>query len=849
MKNLMMAVFLMVLAVNAAEPEAFNVVPPPGAEEVVVKAPAPGIYWFSTNTYSKVPVGVEHTAEFRWDDGPWRHRRLLNPNRAGGVYGIDRIEFTGEPRRLQFRFDREKTERMEFQFAPVQPVKVPKEAVNYKPPFAPPLSHPRLLVNPEALSQIRANLKTGVNATTWEKLSAEARKPFKFELDPDREVMYDPAVSLAISQKAFYYLMTGEREIGREATELSTTYLDVVSFGNGQDICRKVGEIIYRVSQAYDWCYELMTPDERTFLRQKMLYLAGEMEIGWPPFKESVVVGHGNESQVSRDLLAMAIAVYNEDPEPYRYVAYTMLEVFQPSRTYLYQSGRHDQGYGYGGYRMQYDLFAALQFKRTFGYDLLPAITAEVPYNWHYLRLPDNRFFVEGDGNWIWLERYYANRQLLLNSIALWPDAELKEEFRRSRTKLDFPEDPVFFLLVNDPNLKPEDRRAELPLTKFYKKPLPGMIARTGWNFGKQSDDVVVSMNGAYYHYRNHQHLDMGAFQIYYRGVLAADLGQYKNYGIPFDWNFAKSTVSHSAMLFRDPEQKTYRMGPQFTANSGTQEITGWWPADDLKEQTTGMKFRNGDTMRAGWGPDAVKPLYSFMETDLGILYPNRVKSYSRSFVFLNLGRPDTPAALLVLDRFEKSAERVEPLFQLTSIATPVEKGGAVEVAVSPYGRTGKLTMQTLLPAGASKRILTGKDAFTVDGTYFEPRIPAAPEANGSRTVITGGGKTFLNLIQIQDGAAAPLPVNQQEKDGRIVLEIADRQVNLGDALQPTGKAVSWTVTEKATQVLLLDLAPGAWELQANGKTISKAEVSAENGSFFAILEPGSYTLSPVEGK
>ena len=38
-----------------------------------------------------------------------------------------------------------------------------------------------------------------------------------------------------------------------------------------------------------------------------MLYFAAEMETGWPAFRQSAAAGHGNEAQISRDQLAMAI--------------------------------------------------------------------------------------------------------------------------------------------------------------------------------------------------------------------------------------------------------------------------------------------------------------------------------------------------------------------------------------------------------------------------------------------------------------------------------------------------------------------------------------------------------------
>ena len=49
-----------------------------------------------------------------------------------------------------------------------------------------------------------------------------------------------------------------------------------------------------------------MSPDDRDSIRRHLMRLADDMEIGWPPFKQTIVNGHGNEAQVNRDLLCMA---------------------------------------------------------------------------------------------------------------------------------------------------------------------------------------------------------------------------------------------------------------------------------------------------------------------------------------------------------------------------------------------------------------------------------------------------------------------------------------------------------------------------------------------------------------
>ena len=70
-----------------------------------------------------------------------------------------------------------------------------------------------------------------------------------------------------------------------------------------------------------------------------MLFYAAELETTWPPFRQFASAGHGNESQFNRDLLAMSLAIYNEDPLPYQYVAYQLFELWLPLKKLTYRYG------------------------------------------------------------------------------------------------------------------------------------------------------------------------------------------------------------------------------------------------------------------------------------------------------------------------------------------------------------------------------------------------------------------------------------------------------------------------------------------------------------------------------
>src|SRR5690606_14168475 len=119
----------------------------------------------------------------------------------------------------------------------------------------------------------------------------------------------------------------------------------------------------------------------------------------------------------------------------------------------------------------------------------------------------------------------------------------LKGEFKRQG---GLPHNPVFFLLLNDPELQEKERLDDLPLTMDFGKVLGGMVTRTGWDIGMDSDDVIAEIKGGGYHFSNHQHSDAGSMQLYYKGIQFGDIGTYRFYGEPYDMNFNKRSIAHS---------------------------------------------------------------------------------------------------------------------------------------------------------------------------------------------------------------------------------------------------------------------------------------------------------------
>ena len=92
------------------------------------------------------------------------------------------------------------------------------------------------------------------------------------------------------------------------------------------------------------------------------------------------------------------------------------------------------------------------------------------------------------------------------------------------------------------------------------------------------SPAVVAEMKVGEYWTSNHQHLDAGAFQIYYKGALATDAGYYQasfsgegtsDYNSSHWKNYATRTVAHNSILIQDPNEAQ----PSGYVNDGGQRL------------------------------------------------------------------------------------------------------------------------------------------------------------------------------------------------------------------------------------------------------------------------------------
>ena len=769
---------------------------------------------------------------------PWHDVKSIYSERTG------KFDLTGKPQLVKIWLPKG-LQLNTLELRPYTPPATPADLQpDYKPQIVPPESRPRLWVNSESLPVVRQRLSRGENAPVWEEYRATAEKPFVFDFKPGVEIMYIADLEQAAVTKAFVYLMTGNAGLGKEAVSLIRDYLSVVSFGNWLDITREIGRAIYSGSLVYDWCYDLISVKDRETIRHNLLRLADDMEIGWPPFLQPIVYGHGNEMQVSRDLLSMAIALYGDDPEPYHYCSWLVLENLRPMLAYKYQSPRHDQGSSYGPFRFQCDMHAAWLLRRMSGREVFHENIKQVPYSLIYQRLPDGSILPNGDGTYI---PSYSRYENTLN-FTYSNDPILKGEYLRH---YDPATDPMRWLLLNDPDLVPQPELKSLPLTKDFGPIIGSMIARTGWNQSpdSDSDDIVVEMKGGGKHFSNHQHDDAGSFQIYYRGMQAGDLGVYGFYGTSYDLNFNKRSVSHSMILLYDPEAGT--------GNDGGARLHRGIPPKTPEQAETDPFYRNGIRRAAAFGPDLIAPVYSFFSVDLATAYSDKVKEYTRSFCFIRRHDVSVPAMLLVYDNILVSSPGIKKYWQINTFETPMPTADGIDMFAEKNGRKGRVRLSMLLPQPADRetKILTGEnDVYNVWGVQYTipPRAVDAVQTKGSRVLFSPKAARerdeFLTVMQMLDENGKALPISRIETDFAQVVIAGSHVVGFARSDSPIQK--EWLLEipgDREYQVVLTGMAAGKWSVYQSGKE-ELINVTEDNTTLY-FSGKGTCRLVPPGGK
>ena len=694
------------------------------------------------------------------------------------------------------------------------PRPLPKEYAEYDPPVKP-QGRPRLLVNQESLKRVRKYLNHPEMRNALEWIKRNAANGAKFKQTPGAEVVNQPNLQKKLIADAFFALVNDDKRLSRETAETLHKYITVVTGFPGSNYYYDIRDAIFTAAIVYDWCYNELTPQERRDIIEAFYRLAIRLEVSWPPLRISIVNGHGNGGQITIGPLAFAVACFDEDPMPFRIIAKRVLNELVPMKAYEYRSPLHPQGSNYGSPRMRADHFCATVFRVACGKEVFHPNIYQTPIYWRMLRLPDTFYFEEGD-IWGFVRPPSELEECLVFCTAATRDPEVKGFYLGLGGDTTV---PLYHLLFNDPELKPvKPTDAKLP-NSYYFGPFHGsLLARTGfWN-----DEAAVYCIGGLKFNTNHEHFDVGSFQIWYRGLLAADIGEYQSsYGNAYDWNINKRSLAHNMMRFYDPDEKF----ASYDNDGGTRLVKG--AAQTPEDYEKNPMYDYGTNRSVSIGPDKQRPIWSVMATDLTNAYSKKVKHYMRLFVFLNQNEKDRPATFLVCDLAETSKAEFQKFYQVSTYQPPVLKPGFIGLSNDNGGRADVniyLPKQIKVTDYANEK--SASNPFT--GKQYEFPVPGTEGHHAHRIEVTPAEArtfdTFLTHYGIRAENAEPFAEGYTELANAHLVKSGKFFVTLPKKDELISTPITFDVPRGGAQVLCVYLAPGKWHAAGCNFTVKAGE-------------------------
>lgn len=703
----------------------------------------------------------------------------------------------------------------------------------------PPSVHPRLYLRSSDIPELRERLKNPEIQKTIAKIKKLAvdRTPEEEAKAPDRSgfryYAENRGVTSRVQLEAMDYLLNKKKSVARKAIVAMLDTLRNTNYGKKGDLSRASGQMLMCGAMVYDWCYDQMKDSEKKAYINEFVRISKTMECGYPPKNTEPIAGHSSEWMVMRDMLSAAIAIYDEFPEMYNHVMTMLCRDYIPVRNYVYAGHNYHQGTSYANVRFSNDLFSLWILDRMGAGAVYDPAQQFVMYDFLYRRRPDGMVLPAGDVN-PGIGGSYGLPAMLAYSY--YKDPYLAYEYKRN-TKIDN-HCLIFDVLWRDYTIEPKSPET-LPLTKYSGTPYGWMIARTGWD----KNSVIAEMKINEHFVGNHQHMDGGAFQIYYKGPLAIDAGAYHGtsggYNSPHNKNFFKRTVAHNSLLVFDPNEKfaSWNYGgtdkTEFADNDGGQRTLGdRWETCRSFADLLSDEYTTGQVLAHGIGGDYMAPEYSYLSGDITKAYSDKVKEVKRSFVFLNLKSEKVPAAMVVFDKVVSKNPEFKKHWLLHSIEEPKVSENGIVIKRTKDGDSGMLSNTVLLPAkeNLDMQVIGGKGKeFWVNGTNYanapqagrpdprnergEWRVEVSPSAPANEDY-------FLNVIQVADNNCNELHKASLLKGENLVgAVIADRIVTFsknGETIN--GKAEMDVQGNGTFKFVMTDMKPGTWQVKKDGK-------------------------------
>ena len=722
--------------------------------------------------------------------------------------------------------------------------------------------HPRVMFNESDIAGIRTALSNAPSAVTEAYDVAVFTDPTDGELGPadpertDGTHNFDAGRMNKIQLLALDYQLTGNKISGYHAIYALKNYLKRMDFQEiTGDQCRQFGYVMYNAACVYDWCYDLLTANDKyqIVLAVEKKCCTGSndsgkrMEVGFPPSGQNAVSGHGCEFQILRDYLSFAIAIYDDYPGWWNYIANRVYQEFVPVRNAWYEAGMVPQGASlYVRIRFTSDLFSAL---------LLKAATGEIPYDEEGMRqvlhtvyayelsaygaMPRRGAFQSGDNHTNDSEFQNFGRAALIASH-LFEDRTLRaqlEYFQWSHSKFDnsFTVNASVgeYLICSSSGVKKAgDRHTGESKIVYNGGWLGQIISHDAWDSTQAATLMKIGCRMA----ANHDHADAGQFQIWYKGMLAGDTGSYDDYGDSHFTKYHQATIAHNSILVNGNGQRQ-PSEPGSYAN---------WQTDTYKTGTvTGYAYGYSDVAQN-------VPAYAYIAGDITPAYASSTvtEANRRMLTVYDTADPNEELYFFVFDNITAKYAAYKKTFLLHVPAEPTINGNTVTM-VNQYG--AKLVMQSVFGGDNIEKIGGANRNYVVNGSQVVPskggddgfwgRVEVSPNT-GSKT------NQMLNVMYVCD---------EDDPTNLTATGISNATVKgavLGNTaavfiIDSARCATDFSFTNSVVgtfKYYISGVAEGDWLITVDGAPAGLARSTAEGGLLTFTAPGGVVALTPYDG-
>ncbi len=610
--------------------------------------------------------------------------------------------------------------------------------------------HPRVLFTKADIPAIRARIEALSGTREYDQFMQYIEEDLTGILPEPKQqgtrgvYNWDGTVLSRIQANALAYAVYGEENYGYKAIYAIKNFLltlDIV--GITSDQCREYGMVMYIAACVYDWCYDLLSEEDKYQIALGVEYKlcrgstvgtgsynsASKMEMGFPPTEQYAGQGHGAEFQLQRDYLSFSIAVYDELPSWYELIGGRFYNEYIPIHNAYYSAGLYPQGVAnYGPWRFLADSYGGVLIQAATGISPYTTDMAKVVFNFlsheTYSLLDssysNNKIFMIGDGSASDSTRVYTKSKqaaLLISHMLYNTEAAPLLRLIEQGVDVGYTSVGVSTVILSEyiicssrevEELENTTWREELPLITYIGGYLGQYIARNSWD----NNGAVTLMKISTRPTGNHDHRDSGTFQIYYKGLTTGSAGSYGKYSTSHHKYYHQATVSKNGILIYEPSKSSrdngWYSGSQRTLNEA-RTYEGWMESQNIRGAVTGFA--------SGYAADGVTPKYTYLAGDITKAYESSQATYvGRTMLTAYTGDKKIPMVFFVFDRVDmtKTDSIQKFLLQVNGESAPTIDAANKTVIIEDG--EGQLVLQNVLGASTVEGIGGDGKQFLING-------------------------------------------------------------------------------------------------------------------------------------